>query len=86
MRCLARLYAQPDQHGVPKYYMNYLSSCDASCKGPVGGSWNGVGATISSDGVHYEDQVTLYYLDKDSISLKLKLVRVMNDPPATVLL
>ena len=56
------LYASPDAAGIPKYYMNYLSSCDGSCGGspssdPAGCcGWNGVGATISSDGVHYEDQ------------------------------
>lgn len=63
---LYRLYAQPNQDGVPKYYMNYLSSCDASCHGPVGGMWNGVGATISSDGVHYEDQGVVIHKDKDA--------------------
>ena len=47
---------------IPKFYMNYLSSCDGSCGGspsldPTGCcGWNGVGATVSSDGVHYEDQ------------------------------
>jgi hypothetical protein len=54
------LYAQPGQDAVPKFYMNYLSSCDASCGGPPSKDpkgccgWNGVGATISSDGVHYD--------------------------------
>ena len=49
--------------------MNYLSSCDASCKGPVGGSWNGVGATISSDGVHYEDQGIVIHKDQHAVWL-----------------
>jgi hypothetical protein len=57
------LFAQPGQGGVPKFYMNYLSSCDASCGGPTGGMWNGVGATISSDGVHYEDQGVVIHKD-----------------------
>ena len=54
------LFAQPgEQNGAPKYYMNYLASCNASGAGPrVDGTrrWAGVGATISQDGVHYEDQ------------------------------
>ena len=57
------LFAQPGQDAVPKFYMNYLSSCDASCGGPTGGAWNGVGATISSDGVHYEDQGVVVHKD-----------------------
>lgn len=63
-----RLYAQPGQDGVPKYYMNYLSSCD-SCGGPPGGSWNGVGATTSEDGVHYEDQGIVIQKDKNAVWL-----------------
>ena len=49
--------------------MNYLSSCDGSCGGspsndPAGCcGWNGVGATISSDGVHYEDQGIVVHKD-----------------------
>ena len=63
------LFAQPEQNAVPKFYMNYLSSCDASCGGspsndPTGCcGWNGVGATISNDGVHYEDQGIVVHKD-----------------------
>ena len=57
------LFAQPEQDAVPQFYMNYLSNCDASCGGPTGGQWNGVGATISSDGVHFEDQGVVVHKD-----------------------
>ena len=58
-----------DQAGLPRFYMNYLSSCDGSCGGspsrdPKGCcGWNGVGAAISSDGVHYEDQGIVVHKD-----------------------
>ena len=66
------LFVQPGQDAVPKFYMNYLSSCDASCGGspsrdPAGCcSWNGVGATTSDDGVHYEDQGIIFTKDPDA--------------------
>jgi hypothetical protein len=63
------LYAQPGQDAVPRFYMNYLSECDGSCGGSPsadpGGccAWNGVGAAISSDGVHYEDEGVVVHKD-----------------------
>ena len=63
------LYTQPDQAGVPKYYMNYLSGCDASCNGPVGGMWNGVGATVGSDGVHWKDEGVVIHKDPKAVWL-----------------
>jgi len=63
------LYAQPEQDAVPKFYMNYLSSCDGSCGGSPSNDpkgccgWNGAGAAISSDGVHYEDQGIVVHKD-----------------------
>jgi hypothetical protein len=69
------LFAQPGQDAVPKFYMNYLSSCDASCGGspsrdPAGCcAWNGVGAAISSDGVHYEDQGVVVHKDEGAANL-----------------
>ena len=49
--------------------MNYLSNCDASCCGPTGGEWNGVGATTSSDGVHFEDQGVVIHKDPGAASM-----------------
>ena len=31
------------------------------------GAWDGVGATVSSDGVHFEDQGQVIYLDKKEV-------------------
>ena len=67
------LFVQPGQDAVPQFYMNYLSECDGSCGGSPsadpGGccSWNGVGATISSDGVHYEDQGVVVHKDAGAV-------------------
>ena len=49
--------------GAPPFYLNYLSSCDASCGGPTGGSWNGVGAATSVDGVHFADEGVVIHKD-----------------------
>eukprot|EP00662_Eupelagonemidae_sp_cell21_P035580 gene35580-52744_t len=48
------LYADPNS-SIP-FYLNYLSNCDTSCGGPPGGAWNGVGAALSTDGVHFADE------------------------------
>ena len=67
------LFVQPGQDTVPEFYMNYLSECDGSCGGSPsadpGGccSWNGVGATVSSDGVHYEDQGVVVHKDAGAV-------------------
>ena len=45
------LFVQPG-HPTTPFYLNYLSGCDASCGGPVGGAWNGVSAALSTDGVY----------------------------------
>jgi hypothetical protein len=46
-----------NEPGVVPFYLNYLSNCDASCGGPYGdGQWNGVGAAVSMDGVHFADE------------------------------
>ena len=60
------LLAQP---GTPTpFYLNYLSNCDASCGGPVGG-WNGVGAAISTDGVHFADEGVVIHKDAGAVWL-----------------
>ena len=50
-----RLFVQPG-HPTTPFYLNYLSGCDASCGGPVGGPWNGVSAALSADGIHFADE------------------------------
>jgi hypothetical protein len=49
------LLVQPS-HSTAPFYMNYLSACDESCGGSYDGQWNGVGAAISTDGVHFADE------------------------------
>ena len=61
------LYVQPN-HSIP-FYLNYLSSCDASCGGPVGGAWNGVGAALSTDGVHFVDEGVVIEKHPDAVWL-----------------
>ena len=61
------LYVQPDQPSP--FYLNYLSSCDASCGGPTGGMWNGVGATFSTDGVHFADEGVVIHKDPKAVWL-----------------
>ena len=67
------LLAQPQEAatdgGVPAYYLNYLSSCDATCGGATGGSWNGVGAATSTDGVHFADEGVVIHKDDGAVWL-----------------
>lgn len=62
------LFPDP-QHPTSPFYLNYLSSCDASCDGPTGGSWNGVGAALSSDGVHFSDEGVQIHKDPAAVWL-----------------
>eukprot|EP00729_Bicosta_minor_P003911 gene3911-9786_t len=62
------LYVQPNYSTTP-FYLNYLSSCGASCGGPVGGAWNGVGAALSSDGVHFADEGQVIQKDAKAVWL-----------------
>ena len=57
------LLAQPHDGAAPPFYLNYLSDCDASCGGPTGGAWNGVGAATSTDGVHFADEGVVIHKD-----------------------
>ena len=65
------LYARtaPTSGTGPRFYMNYLSSCDASCGGATGGAWNGVGAALSADGVHYADEGVVIHKDDGAVWL-----------------
>jgi hypothetical protein len=56
------LFVQPDHPTIP-FYFNYLSTCDAC--GGTGGTWNwnGVGAALSVDGVHFSDKGVIIQKD-----------------------
>lgn len=56
-------------HGTSPFYLNYLSNCDASCGGPTGGMWNGVGAALSTDGVHFADEGIVIHKDPGAVWL-----------------
>ena len=62
------LFVQPDHPTIP-FYLNYLSNCDASCGGPIGGPWNGVGAALSIDGVHFADEGVVIHKDPGAVWL-----------------